>query len=40
MTRICYVSRIFQTNCKLFVCTKEKATKQKEIFHLVDTKTL
>ena len=40
MTGICSVSRIFQTDCKLFVCTKEKNKKQKEIFHLVDPRTL
>ena len=40
MTRISSVSRIFQTNCKLFVCAKRKNKKQKEIFHLVDPRTL
>ena len=30
MTRICSVSRIFQTNCKLFVCAKEKARNLKK----------
>ena len=40
MTRVCSVSRIFQTNCKLFVCAKEKNKKQKEIFHVVDARTL
>ena len=32
MTRICSVSRIFQTNCKLFVCTKEKTRNMKRYF--------
>ena len=37
MTKVCSVSRIFQTNCKLFVCAKEKKNKkQKDIFHMVD----
>ena len=40
MTRICSVSRIFQTDCKLFLCAKEKNGKQKEIFRLVDPQNL
>ena len=39
MTTICSVSRIFQTNCKLFVCAKEKNKRQKEMIHLVDPRT-
>ena len=30
MTRICSVSGILQTNCKLFVCAKEKKTRNKK----------
>ena len=32
MTRICSVSKIFQTNCKLFVCAKEKTGNKKRYF--------
>ena len=28
MTRICYVSRIFQTICKLFMCAKEQSKQE------------
>ena len=31
MTRMCSVSRIFQTNCKLFVCAKEKTRNKRDI---------
>ena len=31
MTRICSVSRIFQTNCKLFVCAKEKQDAKRDM---------
>ena len=31
MTRICSVSRIFQTNCKLFVYAKGKARNKRDI---------
>ena len=33
MTRICSVSRIFQINCKLFVCAKEKTRNKKRYFN-------
>ena len=32
MTRICYVSRIWQTDCKLFVCAKEKTRNKQRYF--------
>ena len=32
MVRICSVSGIFQTNCKLFVCAKEKTRNKKRYF--------
>ena len=38
MTRICSVSRMFQTDCKLFVCTKEKTETKRDIS--VDPRTL
>ena len=38
-TKICSVPRIFKTKCKLFMCAKGN-TKQKEIIHLVDPRTL
>ena len=38
-SKICSVPRIFKTKCKLFSVRKEN-TKQKEIIHLVDPRTL
>ena len=32
MTRICSVSGIFQTNCKLLMCAKEKTRNRKRYF--------
>ena len=40
MKRMCSVSIIFQTDCNFFCVQKKKSNKQKEIFHLVDPRTL